>query len=136
MIVNNFDIIEVKLNSIDTKTNTAKFKVICSDSVEPILINMGLDKGMEYCAKALVNQIKRLKTPVDPEKEGPLGNLSIVNILNDEEVVESVYKNLIKVDTKVAGLKRVRIASEYMKLFDQVNTMQEVLYKKKAGMGR
>jgi hypothetical protein len=131
MIVNNFEIQEIRLTKVDSKTNTANVKVICSDSEVPVYLDLNLERGMEWCAHFLVKEVKRLKTPVDPDKTGPLGGISVVNILNQEEVVEQVHKGLVRADTKVTNLKRIRVASEYMKVFDQVNTMQETLYRQK-----
>jgi hypothetical protein len=133
MIVTNFDILEVRLGKLDAKTQIAKVKVICSDDETPLYLDMDLSKGMEWCAKELIRQVKEKKKKEDPTRRGPLGNLSIVNVLNDEEVVEGVYKGLVRVDSKVSNLNRIRVASEYMKLFDQVNTLQETLYRKRRG---
>ena len=131
MIVNNFEIVEVRLAKMDSKANTAKVKVICSDDSEPIYLDMDLSLGMEYCSKNLIKQVKAAKKKDDPEREGPLAGLSIVNVLNDEDVTAQVYKGLIRVDNKSTNLKRIRVASEYMKVFDQINTMQETLYRKR-----
>jgi len=135
MIVNNFEIIEVRLTKIDSKNQTAHFKILCSDSEDSVyLIVERLDRGMEWAANELMRKLKEEKKKSDPETSGPLGNLSIVNILNDEEVIGQVYKGLIRVDNKVCNLKRIRVASEYMKLFDQVNTLQETLYRKRSSV--
>ena len=131
MIINNFEIVEVRLNKIDSKANLAQFKVTCSDDSNPVTLELSLAPGLDYCAKELIQKVKRARKKEDTEVAGPLANLSIVNILNDEEVVDAVHKGLIRVDNKVTSLKKIRIASEYMKLFDQVNTMQETLYRKK-----
>ena len=132
MIVNNFEVLEVRLTKIDGKNNVANFKVICSDDSNPTYLEVKqIERGMEWVAGELIKKLKVAKKKNDPEQTGPLSNLSIVNVLNDEEVIESVYKGMIRVDNKVTNLKRIRVASEYMKLFDQVNTMQETLYRKR-----
>ena len=57
MKVNNFEILEVKLLKVDYKTNKAVCSVICSDNPKPLGIELNLEKGMEECAKELVQRI-------------------------------------------------------------------------------
>jgi hypothetical protein len=130
MIVNNFYITEVKLLAYDPKSTEAKIRVSTSDNLDPIMLKTQLNKDVQVIAENLVKVVKQQRKPVADDDGGVLSGVSVVTILNGEEVAIQVYKGLVRLDSKLERLRGVRVASEYMRAFDQVKSTQEVLYRK------
>jgi hypothetical protein len=128
MIIKNFYIEEVFLNNYEQKTGKMQIKVKTSDSSTPIFLEAMMGDNLEKVAAEIIKKIKLIKKPVDNEK-GFLGGIAIASILNAEEAREGIFKGLVRIDSKIANAKRVHIASEYMKAYQQINTLQDVLFK-------
>jgi len=129
MIVKNFHVEEVVMLRFDYKTNKARLKVITSDSQEPITMDVTLAGNFEELARNLLKKIKEVRTPEDDDK-GVLGGIAVVNILNFEDASESMYKSLVRMDNRIERIKNMKVASEYMSAYHQVNEMQETLFKR------
>ena len=130
MIVNNFYITEVKLLEYEPKSSEAKIRVSTSDNLNPIMLKTKLDRDVQVIAENLVKAVKNERTTTEESDGGVLSGVSVVTVLNGEEVSMQVYKGLVRLDSKLDRLKGVRVASEYMRAFDQVKSTQEVLYRK------
>lgn len=130
MIVNNFYINEVKLLEYDPRTSEIKLRIHTSDVLDPILIKTKMGVEIEDFARKVVKKVKELRTPKDAEGFGVLANVKVVTILNSEKVIEGIYKGLVRLDSRSSNLKRIRVASEYLRALDQAKSMQEVLYRK------
>jgi len=128
MNIKNFYIEEVFLNNYEQKTGKMQLRIRTSDSQAPIFIDVVLGNNLKQVASEVVKKIKEVRKPVDNET-GFLGGIAIAAILNSEEAQDGIFKGLVKIDNKITNLKRVHIASEYMKAYHQVNTLQDLLYR-------
>jgi len=128
MNIKNFYIEEVFLNNYEQRTGKMQLRVKTSDSPAPIFLDAMMTNNLEQVAAEVVKKIKEMKKPVDNDR-GFLGGIAIAAIMNAEEAKDGIFKGLVRIDNKIANVKRVHIASEYMKAYQQVNTLQDMLFK-------
>ena len=130
MIVKNLEVNEVVLSKVSSKTGDMEMTIkFTNDS--PIIVNAKIDEDFEAIINKIIKIIKSYKIPKDNDEESILGGITIVNIKNEEELKEKLPKSLIAIDNRLNILKKTKTANDYMKLFSQVNTMQEILYRKR-----
>jgi len=134
MIVKKLEIQEIKLLRFDPKLNSLKVKVSFVGDEGPIIFEFKFGDDLDRISKGIIRYVKEVKKPRVGEGEHILDGVAIIDIINDEEVITGVYKGLIKIDQKIEEMKRTNIASEYMRLFETVNAMKIVLYRKEGNL--
>lgn len=129
MKVRNIDILEVKLVKFDSKTGNMKLQISFVDDT-PIFTSVNIDDSHEEMAEVIINTVKEEKMPVDYDEDEVLGGISIINIVNDDDIREKIGRGVTRIEQRFENLKRTRNASEYMKAYQQVSTSEEIIYRK------
>ncbi|MBI5392093.1 hypothetical protein HZB00_03775 [Candidatus Woesearchaeota archaeon] len=130
MIVKNLEVSEIRAVKVDSKTKKASIQVLFTNDT-PINMQIQLDADdYDVLMEKIIKQIKQEKRPVDDEQDDVLCGIAIVNVVNDDELRERTVKGLFQLEKKLDNFKRITRASEYMKAYGQLSTLEEVVYKK------
>src|SRR3989338_3574897 len=129
MKVKAVEISEIRAIKIDSKKRTATLKVSFSEGGS-LSKDIVLNEEYELMASQLVKWIKQTMKEQDTDDDDILGGISIVNIKNDEDVLDRAAKGFYRLDQRLDGVKNIRNATDYMKAYGQVLTMEEVIFKK------
>ncbi|MBS3174541.1 hypothetical protein J4440_01550 [Candidatus Woesearchaeota archaeon] len=129
MIVKNLEVSEIILTKVNSKSGEMELTIkFTNDS--PLIMNAKIDEEFESIINKIIKTVKTSKVPKDDDQDGILGGITIVNLKNEEELKEKLPKRFIMLDNRLNILNKTKTANEYMKLFSQVSTMQEILYQK------
>lgn len=129
MLIKNLEVSEIVLTKIDSKAHKLSLQINFSNDTSEY-IEMTLEDNFEIVIDKLLKQIKTRKKPVDNNNDDFLSGISIVNIKNEEDIKEKAPKRLIMLDRRLDTLKQTKHHKEYMNLFHQLSTMQDVIYQK------
>ena len=129
MKVKAVEISEIRAIKIDSKKHTATLKVSFTEGGS-LSKDVTLNEEYELMASQLVKWIKQTMKEQDTDDDEILGGISIVNIKNDEDVLDRAAKGFYRLDQRLDGVKNIRNATDYMKAYGQVLTMEEVIFKK------
>ncbi len=129
MIIKNLEVTEVVLKKVDSKYNKVALEVQFSND-SPLLLEFYLEGEYEQIINKIIKQIKLLKKPENNDEDGFLGGISIVNVLNEEELKEKLPKRLYMLDRKLDTAKQTKNYKEYMNLYSQLNTLEETIFQK------
>ncbi len=129
MIIKNLEVTEVIIKKVDSKYNKIALEINFSND-SPLLLELYLEGEYEQIINKVIKQIKLLKKPTDNDEDGLLGGISIVNVLNEEELKEKLPKRLYMLDRKLDNAKQTKNYKEYMNLYSQFSTMEETIFQK------
>ena len=129
MKVKNLEITEIRAVKVDSKARKATLKIQFSND-SPLSKEILLEEDFQGMTNKLLKWIKQTKKEQDQEDDSVLGGISIVNIKNDEDVQDRAPKGFYRLDQKLDGIKGIRNASDYMKAYGQLLTLEEVIFKK------
>lgn len=129
MIIKNLEVTEVVLKKVDSKYNKVALEVQFSND-SPLFLEFYLEGEYEQIINKIIKQIKLLKKPENNDEDGFLGGISIVNVLNEEELKEKLPKRLYMLDRKLDTAKQTKNYKEYMNLYSQLNTLEETIFQK------
>ena len=129
MIVKNLEVTEIVLTKVNSKTNEMELNINFANE-SPLIMNAILDEDFELLIERMIKKIKASKIPQDSDEDEILGGITIVNLKNEEDLKEKLPKRFIMLTNKLGLLGKTRTASDYMKLFQQLTTLREVLYSK------
>lgn len=129
MKVKNLEITEIRAVKVDSKARKATIKIQFSNDTH-LSKELPLEEDFRLMTDNLLKWIKQTKKEQDQEDDSVLGGISIVNIKNDEDVQDRAPKGFYRLDQKLDGIKGIRNASDYMKAYGQLLTLEEVIFKK------
>ncbi len=130
MLVKNIEVQEILVTKLDSRLNRLNLKISFNNNEPALVIEIPLDQDFEALIEKVINYVKSAKREVDTDENDVLGGISIVNIVNGEDIKDKAPKRLFMVDKKISNLKRLKTASEYMKAYSQLSTFQEIIYRK------
>lgn len=129
MQVKNIEVVEVKLVKFDSRTGDMKLQISFLGE-SPVFAKININDSHEEMAEAIINAVKEQKRPVDYDEDEVLGGISIINVINDDDIREKIGRGVTRIEQRFENLKRTRNASEYMKAYQQVSTSDDVIYRK------
>ncbi len=129
MKVKNLEITEIRAVKVDSKNKKALLKIQFLNEA-PLSKEIVLEEDFQLMADKLLKWIKQTMREQDTDEDPILGGISIVNIKNDEDVLDRAPKGFFRLDQKLDGVKGIRNASDYMKAYGQLLTMEEIIFKK------
>lgn len=129
MIIKNLEVTEVVLKKVDSKYNKVALEVQFSND-SPLLLEFYLEGDYEQIINKIIKQIKLLKKPRNDDEGEFLSGISIVNVLNEEELKEKLPKRLYMLDRKLDTAKSTKNYKEYMNLYSQLSTLEETIFQK------
>lgn len=129
MKVKNLEITEIKVVHVDSKTGNMKIQVSFAGDT-PVFTTLNISESHECMAEKILSFVKSSKKPVDDDDDELLGGISLVTISNDDDVREKIGKGIYRIEQRYDALKRTRSASEYMKIYSQFSTSEDVIYKR------
>lgn len=129
MKVKNLEISEIKVLKTDSKTGNMQIQISFFGE-SPISTTLSIHDSHEAMAEKVINEVKRQKKPIDDDDDDLLGGIGIINVANDEEIREKLGKGIVRLEQRFDNLKRARIATDYIKIYSQFSTSQDVIYKK------
>lgn len=129
MIIKNLEVSEIVLTKVDYKKNNIQLQIrFTHDS--PVTLDFNFENNFDLFVNKIIKQIKLLKKPQDNEDNEFLGGISIVNIINEEEIKEKVPKRLFLLDRRLGTVKQTTNYKDYMNLYSQLSTLEETIYEK------
>ena len=130
MKVKNLEITEIRAIKVDSKSKKATLRINFSSDAT-LTKEIQLTEDFEVMTANLLKWIKQTKREEDSDVDDPvLGGISIVNIKNDEDVLDRAPKGFYRLDQRLDGVKGIRSASDYMRAYGQLLTLEEVIFKK------
>ncbi len=130
MKVKNLEITEIRAVKVDSKNRKVTLKILFSNDT-PLSKEIVLEEDFQGMTDKLLKWIKQIKREQDNDMDDNiLGGISIVNIKNDEDVIDRAPKGFYRLDQRLDGVKGIRSASEYIKAYGQLLTMEEIIFKK------
>ena len=129
MKVKNIEIKEIKVVKTDSKTGNMQVQISFIGET-PISTTLSIHDSYENMAEHLINEVKRQKKPVDDDDDDLLGGIGIINISNDDDLREKIGRGIVRLEQRFDTLKRTRSATEYMKVYTQFSTSEDIIYKK------
>lgn len=129
MKVKNLEITEIRAVKVDSKARKALIKVSFSTD-NPLTKEISLNEDFQAMTDSILKWVKQAKKEQDSDDGSILGGISIVNIKNDEDVQDRAPKGFYRLDQKLDSTRGIRNASEYMKAYGQLLTLEEVIFKK------
>ena len=129
MKVKNLEITEIKAFKVDSKNRKASLRITFSEDA-PLTKEISLDDDFLIMTDKLLKWIKQTKKEQDSDYDSILSGISIVNIKNDEDIMDRAPKGFYRLDQKLDGVKGIRNASDYMKAYGQLLTLEEVIFRK------
>lgn len=129
MKVKNIEINEIKIVKTDSKTGNMQIQILFIGEA-PISTTLSIHDSYENMAEHIISEVKKQKKPVDDEDDDLLGGIGIINISNDDDVREKIARGIVRLEQRFDTLKRTRSATEYMKVYTQFSTSEDVIYKK------
>lgn len=129
MQIKNLEVSEIVLTRVDSKNHRLYLQInFSNDSSLPMEVT--LEENFELLVEKLIKQIKSMKKPETNHEDDFLGGVSIVNIKNEEDIKEKAPRRLYMLDRRLDNLKQTKHYKEYMNLFAQMSTFQDVIYQK------
>ena len=129
MLVKNLVIDSIAVLHFDSKSRKVKVNISFTNE-SPMVVDSVLDDNYELFINKLLKSVKSSKKVSDSSDDEILGGISIINISNDEDILEKAPKRLYMVEQRVKNTRSIRTADEYIKAYHQMNSMNEVIYKK------
>lgn len=129
MHIKNLEVTEIVLTKVDSKAHKVYLQInFSNDSSLPM--ELTLEENFDLLVDKLLKQIKTIKKSTDYNEDDFLSGISIVNIKNEEDIKEKAPKKLHMLDRRLDTLKQTKHYKEYMGLYAQISTMQDVIYHK------
>jgi len=129
MLIKNLEVDKIILSSIDSKTRVMELKVLFSNET-PLKFTVQLEEDFDILISKMIKRIKFLKIPQDSDEDEILGGITVVNIKNEEDIKDRSPKRLFMIDQRLTNLKKTKDAINYMRLYSQVSTMEDIVYTK------
>jgi len=129
MLITNLDVDKIVLTNVDSKTSIIELKVMFTNET-PLKFTLQLEDDFNLLILKLIKRIKSLKIPQETDEDEILGGITVVNIKNEEDIKDRCPKRFFMLDQKLNNLKKTRDATNYMKLFSQISTIEEIIYSK------
>jgi len=129
MLIKNLEVSEIVLVKVDSKSKIIQLQINFSEE-SPINITMPFEDNFEALIDKILKQIKTNKKPEARDDNDFLGSVSIVNIKNEEDIKERAPKRLYMLDRRLDTIRQVKHYKEYMNLYSQLSTMQDIIYQK------
>ena len=129
MLVKNLVVDSIAVLNFDYKSRKAKVNVsLVNDS--PLSFDIIIDDDYELFINKLLKLVKSSKKQSDSSDDDIIGGTSIINISNDEDILGKAPKRLYMVEQRVKNAGSIKRADEYIKAYHQLNSMNEIIYKK------
>ncbi|MBS3151782.1 hypothetical protein J4230_00055 [Candidatus Woesearchaeota archaeon] len=128
MQVKNLEVTAIVLNKVDHKTHRLSLNINFSDG-SSLPMEMILEENFNLLIEKLLKQVKNMKKSYE-DNDDFLPNISIVNIKNEDDIKEKAPKRLYVLDRRLDTLKQTKHYKDYMNLFSQISTAQDVIYEK------
>lgn len=129
MQIKSLEVTEIVLNRVDSKTQKLNLQINFSDG-SSLPMEITLEENFELLVEKLLKQIKSMKKDSNSHDDDFLPNISIVNIKNEEDIMEKAPKRFYMLDRRLDNLKQTKYYKEYITMFSQINTMQDIIYQK------
>jgi len=129
MIIKNLEVSEIVLTRVDYKNNLIQLNVRFSNDT-PVTLDLNFENDFDLLISKIIKQVKLVKKPRDNDNDDFLSGVSIVNVVNEEEIKEKVPKRLFSLDRRLDTIKQTKNYREYMNLYSQLSTLQETIYEK------
>ena len=130
MQVKSLEVTEIVLTKVDSKTHKLNLQINFSDSSH-IPMEITMEDNFELLIDKLLKQIKNMKKASTQDDDDFLPSVSIVNIKNEEDIKERAPKRLYMLDRRLDSLKQTKYYKDYMSMYSQISTMQDIIYEKK-----
>lgn len=129
MKVKNLNITEVKVTKTDSKTGDMAIQISFA-SESPAFTKLNIYDSYEDMADKIISESKKQKMPHDDDEDEILGGISIININNEDEIYERLPRGLLRLEQKFAKLKGTHTATDYIKMYSQFSTSEDIIFKK------
>lgn len=96
----------------------------------PITLRAHVDDNYDLFINKLIKTIKTVKqvnTEYDDDNT-VLKGISVLAIINEEEIKEITPKRLNLLNNRLDLLKKTKTASDYIRMYQQLSTLKEVIY--------
>ncbi len=132
MLVKNLDIKDVKATNFNHQHRKITLHVTFTNDT-PLTRDVVLQRNTESIANDLLKWIKQQKKPDADPYEDVLSGVIILNIAGDmEDIRDKIAQGLSKIYQRLNNVNNISTAREYMTLFNQLKTAQEIVYQKRA----
>jgi len=85
MIIKNLEVSEIVLTRVDYKNNLIQLNVRFSNDT-PVTLDLNFENDFDLLISKIIKQVKLVKKPRDNDNDDFLSGVSIVNVVNEEEI--------------------------------------------------
>lgn len=129
MIVKNLKISEIRASSFDFKTQKLAVDIYFENETS-IKKYISLDEDLVKVINNIMQIIKSSKRPEPEDTNDVLGGIVVVNIYDEDKIKESLVKFLVKLESKLSFFRQTTGHREYMDIFYELRSMEEVIFKR------
>ncbi len=129
MIIKSLKITEIALIKVDSRNSDVEMQISFSNDT-PITLRAHVDDNYDLFINKLIKTIKTVKqvnTEYDDDNT-VLKGISVLAIINEEEIKEITPKRLNLLNNRLDLLKKTKTASDYIRMYQQLSTLKEVIY--------
>ncbi len=127
MIIKNLEVNDITLTKLDSRSQVMELKVNFTNDT-PLKLSMTLEDDFEILVGKLLKKIKATKLPQDTDEDEILGGITVITIKNEDDIKERTPKRLFLLSQRLVSLNKTKDAKNYMRLFSQINTMEDIIY--------